>query len=191
LRPVKGVVDATVYKGADKKSLVNLIFTGETTYMRDEQLKLKALIEVMNIKTIEKLREEMGGIYTGGSRASFEKRPYNHYTITTSFPCGPENVDKLTAALFDIIKNAKEKGVEQKDLDKVKETWKRQNEDHMKQNDYWLNALSLSWIDQEDPSWIPDYMKKVDALTTKDLQDAAIKYFNMQNYIKAILRPEK
>jgi len=61
-----------------------------------------------------------------------KKRPYNHYTITTSFPCGPENVDKLTAALFEIIKDAREKGIDQKDLDKVKETWKRQNQDHMK-----------------------------------------------------------
>ncbi|MBS1599849.1 MAG: insulinase family protein [Bacteroidetes bacterium] len=191
LRPAKGIIEATVYKGADKKSLVNLIFTGEAPYSRDEELKLKALIEVLNIKTIERLREEMGGIYTGGSRAGFEKRPYNHYTITTSFPCGPENVDKLIAALFDIIKNAREKGVEQKDLDKVKETWKRQNQDHIKQNDYWLNSLSTSWIDQENPAWIQDYAKKVDSLTTKDLQDAAVKYFNMQNYIKAVLKPEK
>jgi len=191
LRPVKGVIDATIYKGADKKSLVNLIFTGEVPYNRDEELKLKALIEVLNIKTIEKLREEMSGIYGGGTRGGFEKRPYNHYTITTSFPCGPENVDKLTAALFEIIRNAQEKGLEQKDLDKVKETWKRQNEDRMKQNDYWLNSLSQSWIEQEDPIWIQDYAKKVDALTTQDLEGAAVKYFNMQNYIKAVLKPEK
>jgi len=191
LRPVRGVVDATIYRGADKKSLVNLIFTGETPYSREEQLKLRALVEVLNIKTIERLREEMSGIYTGGTRAGFEKRPYNHYTITTSFPCGPENVDKLTAALFDIIKNAKEKGIDQKDLDKVKETWKRQNEDHMKQNEYWLQSLSTSWIDREDPAGLLEFAKKVDALTTKDLQDAAVRYFDMQNYIKAVLKPEK
>jgi len=33
--------------------------------------------------------------------------------------------------------------------------------------------------------------KKVDALTTKDLQDVAVKYFSMQNYLKAVLKPEK
>ncbi|HTQ64830.1 MAG TPA: insulinase family protein [Puia sp.] len=191
LRPVKGVVETTVYKGADKKSLVNLIFTGEVPYDRDEELKLKALLDVLNIKMIEKLREEMSGIYGGGSRGGFEKRPYNHYSITTSFPCGPENVDKLIAALQEIIKNAKEKGIEQKDLDKVKETRKKQNDDRLKQNEYWLESLSGSWIEQEDPAWILEYAKKVDALTTKDLQEAAVKYFNTENYIKAVLRPEK
>ncbi len=190
VRPVRGIVEATVYKGADKKSLVNLIFTGETPYSREENLKLKALIEVLNIKILEKLREEMSGIYGGGMQGGLVKRPYNHYSITTSFPCGPENVDKLTAALFEIIKNVKEKGVDQKDLDKVKETWKKQNDDRLKQNSYWLEFLSTSWIENEDPGWITEYAKKVDALTTKDLQDAS-KYFDMQNYIKVVLKPEK
>ena len=57
---------------------------------------------------------------------TIQKRPYVHYTVTAGIPCGPENVEKLTDALIDIIKNAQEKGVEQKDLDKVKETWKKQ-----------------------------------------------------------------
>ena len=33
--------------------------------------------------------------------------------------------------------------------------------------------------------------KSVEALTLKDIQDAANKYLNMQNYIKAVLYPEK
>ncbi|PWT71150.1 MAG: peptidase M16 [Bacteroidetes bacterium] len=191
LRPVAGVNHVTIHKGADQKSLVQLLFGGETTYNREEELKLKALVEVMNIKTIEKLREEMSGIYGGQTRGGFEKRPYGHYSISTVFPCGPENVEKLTAALFDLIKNAKEKGIEQKDLDKVKETWKKQNQDHLKENDFWLESLSRAWIDREDPAWILHFADKVDALTTKDLQDAANKYYDMNNYLKAVLMPEK
>jgi predicted Zn-dependent peptidase len=34
------------------------------------------------------------------------------------------------------------------------------------------------------------YNQKLDAITTQDLQDAAKKYFNMGNYIKAVLMPE-
>ena len=36
-----------------------------------------------------------------------------------------------------------------------------------------------------------EYNQKVDALTTVELQSLAKKYFNMQNYIKAVLNPEK
>jgi len=191
LRPVNGVVDLAIKKGAAKKSLVNIIFHGEANYSQEEALKLQALTDVLNIKIIEQLREDMSGIYGGGMRGTLSKRPYNNYSVTLSFPCGPENVDKLIKAAFDIIKNAQEKGVEQKDLDKVKETLKKQNEDAMKDNDHWLDGLSYAWIEQDDPMWILNYSKKVDALTLPDIQDAAKKYLNMRNYVKAVLYPEK
>jgi zinc protease len=191
LRPVSGVVDLAIKKGAAKKSLVNIIFHGEATYSQEDGLKLQALTDVLNIQITEKLREDMSGIYGGGMHGTLSKRPYNNYSVALSFPCGPENVDKLVKAAFDIIKNAQEKGVEQKDLDKVKETLKKQNDDAMKDNDHWLDGLSFAWIEHDDPMWILNYSKKVDALTLQDIQDAAKKYLNMQNYVKAVLYPEK
>jgi zinc protease len=191
LRPVKGVVKTTIYKGAAKQSRVNIIFNGEATYSMDENLKMRVMLDALNIKFIEKLREEMSGIYGGGMNGGIINRPYNHYTITVSFPCGPENVDKLVKASLDLIKNAQDNGIEQSYLDKVKETLKKQHEDQTVQNTYWLNSLSRAWIEREDPSWMLDYTKKVDAITVQDLQQAAKKYFNMQNYIQAVLDPEK
>lgn len=191
LRPVSGIVETTIYKGAAQQSRVNIIFSGDAAYSNDENLKLKMLMDALNIKLIEKLREEMGGIYGGGMSGSIINRPYNHYSLTISFPCGPENVNKLTTAVFELIKNAQEKGIEDSYLAKVKETLKKQDQDQIKQNEYWLNSLSSSWIERDDPNWILEYSKKVDAITTADLQQAAKKYFNMQNYIKAVLNPEK
>jgi len=190
LRPVRGILEAKIKKGTEKKSLVNIIFNGDAPYSEEEGLKLRVLTEVLNIKIIEQLREEMSGIYGGGMHGSLDKRPYNHYSIILGFPCGPENVDTLTHAAFDIIKSVQDKGVEQKDLDKVKETLKKQDQDHLKQNEHWLEGLSSAWIEQSDPVWILDFSKKVDAMTTRDIQDAAKKYLNQANYIKAVLVPE-
>ena len=123
--------------------MINLIFEGETEYNRDNRLQLTALLEVLNIEIIEKLREEMSGMYGGGLSGSVLKRPYEHYKIHASIPCGPENVDKLTTALLDIIKNAQEKGIVQKDLDKVKETWKKQYHVNLQSNDYWITTFPM------------------------------------------------
>ncbi len=191
LRPVKGVVNAAVYKGSAKQSLLNIIFTGEAPFSNEENLKLRVLIDVLNIQVIEKLREEMGGIYSGGIGGSIINRPYNHYLININLPCGPENVDRLSSAFFDIIKTAQTKGIDQKNLDKVKETIRKKDEDLLKENDYWLESLSTSWIEETDPAWILQYAKKASALTVQDLQQTAKKYFNMNNYIKAVLYPEK
>jgi zinc protease len=107
-----------------------------------------------------------------------------------NIPCGPENVDKLTAALFDIIKRAQDKGVEQTDLDKVKETWRKKYRENLQKNEAWLDNLSTAFIDQNNPENILDYEQKVNALTVQDLQKAAQKFLSTSNYIKAVLYPE-
>ncbi len=191
LRPVKGIINTTVKRGTAKKSQVNVIFTGEGKYSKDEALKLRMLTEALNIKIIEKLREDMSGVYYGTMSGSLINRPYNHYRVETSFPCGPENVTKLTAALFDIIKDAQDKGIEEKDLNKVKETLKKQYDDQITtNNNWWLLHLSRSWIEQDDPAWILQYKTKVDAVTSADLKEGAKKYLNMKNYIHVVLNPE-
>jgi zinc protease len=132
----------------------------------------------------------MSGIYGGGFNGNISKRPYVHYSITAYIPCGPENVDKLSTELINIIKSAQANGIDQKDLDKVKETWKKQYSVSIQNNDFWLSSLSSACINRTDPEEILNYVQNVDALTVEDLQKAARKYFTLDNYIKAVLYPE-
>jgi len=190
VRPVKGVTEVNIKKGKEQQSYIAIMFSGETEYNRDEHLALKALLEVLNIRITEKLREEMSGIYGGGFFGDIKRRPYVHYSIASYLPCGPENVEKLTAALLNLVKEAQTKGIDQKDLNKVKETWKKQYQTQVQNNDFWLSSLSGAWIDREDPEAVLHYEKRVDALTTEDLKKAANKFFDMKNYVKAVLYPE-
>jgi zinc protease len=185
-----GVVEGNIKKGKDPKSMITVMWEGETTYSREEDLAFRALVEVLNIKVIEKLREEMGGMYSGGLNGGIARRPYVHYSITANIPCGPENVDSLTNALFSLIRSAQEKGVAQSDLDKVKETWKKKYRENLENNDAWLTNLSEAFINQTNPENILNYVEKVDALTVQDLQNAAKKFFNMNHYLKLVLYPE-
>ncbi len=42
-------------RGKEKQSTINIFFEGETEYNREDKINLAALIEVLNIKIIEKL----------------------------------------------------------------------------------------------------------------------------------------
>ena len=191
LRPVKGVVKKEVKKGTEPKSYISMAFTGETPYSDEANLKLQALIEVLNIKLIESLREELSGIYGGGMRGSLNKNPYNNYSINVSLPCGPENVDKLIKATMDEIQKIKDAGPIEADLSKVKETWLKQYQEDMKDNSYWLSKLQQSVESGSSAGEVLTAEKRINALTTKDVKEAANLYFNMKNYLQVVLNPEK
>lgn len=190
IRLVKGPQTINIQKGKESQSFVQLMFEGEAEDSRDAKMKLNALLEAINIKIIEKLREEMSGIYGGGLSGSIYKRPYVHYKVTANIPCGPENVNKLTDSLFALIKTVQEKGVEQKDLDKVKESWKKQYHVGLQSNEYWMNSLTNGWINRENPENILDFEDKVNALTTQDLQAAAKQFLPLDKAVRAVLYPE-
>ena len=194
VRPAKGVIKKEIKKGSEPKSFISMVFTGETSesdYSKDANLKLQVLIDVLNIKLIETLREDLSGIYGGGMKATLNKFPYINYTINVSLPCGPENVDKLIAATFAEIQKIKDNGPLEADLNKVKETMGKKHQEDLKDNNYWLSKLQQTVELGQDPVAILSFEKRLNAVTAKDLKDAANYYFNMNNYLQAVLNPEK
>jgi zinc protease len=190
LRPVKGPLKKEVQKGTEPKSFIRMFWNGEAPYSEADAFKLQAMAELMNIKITETLREDLSGIYGGGMYASMSKFPYSNYSVGVSLPCGPENVDKLIKAALDEIEKVKTKGPLEADLNKVKETWKQQYLVNIKDNAFWARQLLQSTELGTNPAAILEYEKKVDALTTKDLQAAANKYMDMKKYIQIVLNPE-
>src|SRR5690606_37732167 len=108
-------------KGSDPKSIVTISFNGDFEYNKDEAFRLDALIQALQIKLIEEIREKSSGVYSIGAYAETEKFPYENYSITVRFPCAPENVDKLTEGVFAEIKKLMDNGPTETDLKKVKE----------------------------------------------------------------------
>jgi zinc protease len=191
LRPAKGPLKQEVKKGTEEKSLIRMFWNGESKYIEDEQLKIQALVEVMNIRIIESLREDLSGIYGGGMYGSTTKYPYNGYSFGITLPCGPENVDKLIAAALAEIEKVKVNGPSETDLNKVKETWKQQYLVNVKDNGFWARHLIQSVDIGTDPLRILTYEKRVANITPQDVQAMAKKYLDMNNYVQFVLNPEK
>ncbi len=138
---------------------------------------------------VEKLREEESGVYGVGARGSMEKYPYGSYNFTISFPCGPENVDKLKSAALKELQSIIDNGPTQKDVDKIIEAQLLEYKENLKKNKFWMDFLNNSDYDKKDRSGILNVAKKTKAITTKDIQAVAKKYLN-QGYIYAVLYPE-
>lgn len=190
VRPVAGHVMLDIEKGTEKQSLIVSLYHGERPYTEDFALRTQAVAEVLNIKVIEELREKLGGIYTGGFQAEVAKEPYPHYQIMMYLPCGPENVAKLIAASNEEIRNLKENGVPEKDLEKVKSQWREKHLVNVKENSYWSEKLEGILFWGEDKSHVLDYEKWMESLTSKDVQETAKILFDGKNEFLAELNPE-
>jgi len=191
VRPVRGVVKKEVHAGTEPKSTISLSFTGEAQYSSQERMRMQALIDVLNIKLIEVLREKMGAIYSGGVRGNMERIPYQNYSITANLPCAPENVDKVLAATFAEIDKIKENGAEDADLAKVKAAWITNYRRGLRENGYWIGVLMNAFFNKTDPADVLTYESRVGALTAAELKDTARRYFDMNNYVQVVLYPAK
>jgi zinc protease len=190
LRPVNGKVNLNFNKGKEQKSLILAMYSGEVPYSEDLELKSEAITEILNIRIIEELREKIQGIYGGGIYAQFEKIPYPHYAFFLQLPSGPEKVDTLLVAANKEIENLKTNGPSLENLNKVKQQWREEYKTKIKENNTWLNALQSFKFPGDEPKRFIEYEKYINALTVKDVQDAAKLLLNGANVVTAVLRPE-
>lgn len=191
LRMIGGERELTFYKGTEPQSLIQMIWFGETPYSDDLKLHIEALTEILNIRVIEKLREELGGIYGGGFGGGMSKYPYENFQLSLNLPCGPENVEKLIAAAQAEINSLISEGPKAEDMEKVKQQWRETHKQNLKENAYWLTNLEEILFFGDDRKLLLDHEKRIEALSATDVQNAAKLVFSTPNRLKAVLYPEK
>lgn len=189
--PPAGKITKTVYKGKEEKATVRLVFSGDYVYNEDTNNQLDALGEVLQIKLIERLREEESGVYSPGTRMGYSKFPRNRYSFTVAFGCAPENIDKLVSATLDEINKIKTNGAQAGDIEKFIAEEQRSTETQLKQNGFWLGYLTSQLQNNESPTKVLTYLDSLKKITPEDLKEAAKKYLSGDNLIKLVLLPEK
>lgn len=189
-RILSGSHKKVINKGTDPKSRVMIRFSGETKYSAKEALAMEALGEVLTIKLTEELRENESGVYGVGANGRMSSVPYGSYGFSISFPCGPENAEKLTESALRELQKMIDKGPEEKDLAKYKEAEMLEYKKSIKENEYWADNFQNAYVRGANPEEILKKEEKLAALTVKDLQAVAKKYMTKDKVI-AILMPEQ
>lgn len=189
--PVTGVVKKKVYSGTEPKSQVAIIFTGPAQYSKEESMRFYALIEIMNIRLIDVLREKLTLIYGGGMGGEIDRIPYQNYRLSAIFPCGPDNVDQVVAAAFAEFEKIKQQGPTLEELNKVKLNWITNQKIAMRTNEQWLSYLQDATLFNTNPADILTLEQRTKALTLDDIKQAANRYLNSENYVQVVLYPEQ
>jgi zinc protease len=184
-----GIIQKTVYKGSEQKAMVNLIFSGDFDYTMANKLEMDALKEALQIRLLERLREDESGVYTPSTRITTGKYPQGRFSLVVSFGCSPQNTDKLIASALDEINKLRINGPPQVNVDKFRAETSRSLESALSTNGFWLTYLCGQLQNKESITQIDDYVKLIDDLNPALVKDAANRYLSGKNYIKLVLLP--
>ena len=191
VRPVSTVVQRQVRSGAEPKARVALQFSGAAAYSEEEQLRLSAMVEVLNIRIIDVLREKLTLIYGGGMGGGLGRTPYEHYQLGLNLPCAPENVDKVVAAAWAEIEKLQTSGPDAADLSKVKQNWTIARRKALRENSFWLGQLQLAMLFGTDPAKVLEFDQQVGAISAEQIRVAARRYLRRDQHVQVMLLPQE
>jgi len=191
IKEPSGVVEKTVYKGQDAKSMQYLVFHGNYEYNRRNNLLISAVSKILTTRLLEVIREDKSSVYYIDANPSVAKFPEPKYSMTINYGADPVKLAELKDAVFAQIKDIATNGSTAVDLQKAKEKLLRERETNLRENRYWLSVLSNTWLNSNaDFSDFGDYESIVNSFTVGDIKAAANKWFDFKNYYGVALKPE-
>ena len=190
IRPPKGEHRYEFPRNTVEKTKVLMRFTGKYPSSQKSRIEMALLSDILTIRLNEKLREEIGGVYSPYASSTILQRPYDSYRMDIYFTCSPANVDTLIQATFGEIESMKRQ-VQAANLEKVQKAWMKNREGSLETNGYWRRVLEDQWTRGENAKDFERYEKHIQGVTTKRLSKLAKKYLDQKNHLQFILSPEK
>ena len=184
----KGRKEVRIEQGQDPKAFVLLAFHGKAKWTPDNEDDMDMLSDALSIRLREILREDMGGVYGVFTNGNIDRRPEQEYQFLVGFGCSPDNAEKLTKAVFDLIADVKKKGVEDDVVEKLIEQRRRGLETDLEENRFWMRQLTTHYRYDTDPRKILELDKQAERVSSDRIRKTAKLYLGKQ-YVDALLMP--
>ncbi|HEV2355253.1 MAG TPA: insulinase family protein [Puia sp.] len=185
-----GRIIKNVYKGSEPKSTVVMVFSGPFDYNPLNEVKMDALKETLEIRLLQRLREEESGVYSPGVFDNTTKYPQPRFSFIIQFGCSPQNAPRLIASALDEVGKLKASGPSQENVDKWRAEDKTATETQLKTNSFWLGYLTDQLQNNDDLDEVNGHNALLDKVTPEALQRMASEYLSGKNYIQVVLMPE-
>jgi zinc protease len=150
------------------------------------------MLKVLEIKLRENLREDRGGVYGVGAYGSGSAEPKQRFSVFIQFGCNPDRVDELTQAVRDEIAALQRDGGQDKEVEKVRETLRREHELNLRENRWWQRQIA-SYQKYGYPFaeiTAPQLDQKLQAWNGQAVKNAALHYLPLDSYVRIVLKPE-
>ncbi len=172
-----------------KKASVTVVFDQEAKWSPENNMKLNVIRDVLKLRYTEEIREKEGGSYGVSVKAQSDKFPRNEKTLQLSFDTDPLKADHLKEIVYREIDKLVKNGPSAEDLDKVVKNLLKDREQAKPNNGYWMNMLNGYYryhINFDKPE---NYEEILKALTIRDVQQFAKKFFRKADVVDVMFKP--
>ncbi len=190
-RPQPGkVIEKTVYKGGDQKSLAYMAFTGKINKDLKDRLVLSGVSEVLTKRLLKSIREDQALTYSISAYPLVREIPESYYNVLIFYSSKPDTVFYIKDEIIKIAGDMT-KQITDDEYNSTIQKLLRKHEVNMQQNRYWLNKLVEMYKTGSKPDFVTDYDKTVKSITKQDLINGAKQYLLPNSYMIIALKPEK
>ena len=183
--------NSNIYVGVDEKSTIGIVFSNEYEWSLKTNLCMDIFQEVLEIRTVEIIREKMGGTYSPALQFDYSKYPETVYTSLVYLNCDPKKAKKIGKTVFSIYNKLLDKGFTDEELHKAKEQIKKSLEVNLEKNAYWRDYISDNYFNGDSLSDYQTYQTLLNSLTKDDILKVVKPLFNTNHYVSIYQYPEK
>lgn len=188
VRPPKGEVKQDFkHEAKTPRTSIYINYNGTSSFSADDRILGSALRHVLELRYIERIREDEGGAYSVRVQYNVNKLPVPGFNLVVSFETDPLKADKLIGIVHTEIKKMVENGPSEADLQKAKEYFLKQRQEDMKENGWWMSRMDDYYFYNLD--FLTGYDNKVKALNIQSVHDYAKKVLTQGNVVQVVMRP--
>ncbi len=188
IRPQKGEQKLDFkHEAKTPRTSIYINYNGVSSFSADDRILGAALRHVLELRYIERIREDEGGAYSVRVQYNVNKLPVPGFNLVVSFETDPLKADKLIGIVYTEIKKMVENGPSEADLQKAKEYFMKQRQEDMKENSWWMSRMDDYYFYNLD--FLTGYDDKVKALNIQSVHDYAKKVLTQGNVVQVVMRP--
>lgn len=165
-------------------------YTAPMDYSLDAELNMEVIGRVLDMRYLESIREREGGTYGVGVAGRLQRLPVPTATLLIQFDTDPDKETRLMQIIYEEIETIVNNGPLAEDLQKVKESMKKDFEENLEKNGFWHSVILPEYYRYE-VNYLNDYEKAVNNITKETVQQTLKKLVSAGNLFEVVMEPEK
>ena len=174
-------------KTTTPRTSIYINYNGSSVYTADNRVLGAAMRHILELRYVERIREDEGGAYSVRVSMISDKLPVPGFKFVVTFETDPLKADKLIGIVHSEVKKLISQGPADADLQKFKEYALKQRPEDMKENSWWNSTVQEYYENKLD--YLTGYESKVKALNAKAVQEFAKITLGQDNVVEVIMRP--